>query len=66
MSELHEIHEIATNTDELLQCICAVNTTKSSAIDNLSLRILKDAFTCLIDQFTDFSECIPFSGHLPK
>ena len=63
---MSELHEIETNTDELLQYIRAINITKSSAIDYLSSRILKDAFTCLIDQFTHLVNASLSQGTFPS
>ena len=36
---------------ELLKLLKDLNTTKSSAIENLSSRLVKDSLVCLIDQF---------------
>ena len=36
---------------ELLQLLKDISTTKSSAIENLSSRLVKDSLVCLIDQF---------------
>ena len=63
---MSELHEIETNTDEWLQYIGAMNITKSSAIDNLSSRILKVDFTCLIDQFTHLLNASLSQGTFPS
>ena len=38
-------------TDEILTLLKEIDITKSSAIDNLSSKLLKDALNCLVEQF---------------
>ena len=39
------------NTDELLKILGDIDCTKSSAIDHVNSKVLKDALICLVDQF---------------
>ena len=43
--------KIVVDRLELLKLLKNLNTTKSSAIENLSSRLVKDSLVCLIDQF---------------
>ena len=46
--------EIRVNEEELRNCIKEIDVYKSSSVDNLSSRVLKDAFLVMIPQMTQF------------
>ena len=61
---LHENFYI--ENDELIKLLREIDITKSSAIDNISSRVLKDALIILIDQFKYILNLSFTSGIFPS
>ena len=65
VSDVH-IFYIETNSIEVLKLCKDINVNKSSAIDELSTKILKPAFVTLVDQLTFlFNLCLQ-NSHFPE
>ena len=49
--------EITVSKQEVRKCVSEIDIYKSSSIDNISSRILKDAFFAIIPQLTRMYNC---------
>ena len=54
----NDMRDIITDEIEVLKLCAEINTTKSSAIEGLNSKILKDAFTRLYIQLTYIFFCL--------
>ena len=57
---------LETNEHDVLKICSQIDSSKSSAIDNLSTRVIKDSFICLYKQLTHLINLSFKTGNIPK